>query len=125
MANYSRAKMAYSSSESLVRTDRNIEYDIFAKVTGELRNTSETKKQNYSDFVTALQKNRELWNLLASAVSDKENKLPQETRASLFFLSEFTNYHTSEALKSDISIGPLLEINSSIMAGLQSTSATA
>lgn len=110
------AKTAYTSTSTPVRTARGTEYDAFAKVTHRLK--SLCRKRNFPDFAKALHDNRQLWNILAIDVADQENALPQQLRAQIFYLAEFTSQHTSKVLGQDAEVQPLVDINFAIMRGL-------
>ncbi len=111
------ARMAYTSAAAPIRNERGVEYDAFARVTHRLKSTN--PRQNYPAFVQALHENRQLWTLLAIDVADAANKLPQELRAQIFYLAEFTTYQTTKVLSSGAGTDALIEINTAIMRGLR------
>ena len=115
------AQAAYASSTAPIRTERSTEYDIFARITQKLKNIN--PKNNYSGFVTALHENRQLWSLLAVDVADAGNKLAPQLRAQIFYLAEFTSLHTSKILAGEAEVQDLVEINTSIMRGLNNPGA--
>ncbi len=110
------AHAAYSATTAPTRTDRNTEYDVFARVTRKLKQASPEK--SYSEFVAALHENRQLWTLLAVDVADANNALPQPLRAQIFYLAEFTMQQTSKIMAGDATKETLIEINTNIMRGL-------
>ncbi len=73
----------------------------------------------FGPLLEALHENRKLWRTLALNVADPENLLPQQLRARIYYLSEFTNHHTSEVIRHKISAVPLVEINTAILRGLK------
>ncbi len=77
------------------------------------------KPLDFSALVQALHENRELWTLLATDVADKDNKLPAQLRAQIFYLAEFTNHHTRQVLAQDATADVLVEINTAVMRGLR------
>lgn len=111
------ARTAYASSSTPFRTARGSEYDAFANITHRLKTID--RKRNYSGFVAALHDNRSLWNILAADVADRKNELPQSLRAQIFYLAEFTEHQTSNILTKDTGLDALIDINTSIMQGLQ------
>ena len=123
MTNYNLAKNAYSSPTLAIRTPRNTEYEAFSRVTGMLKAADQDPLANFVKLATALHENSKLWTMIASSVAESENKLSKELRARLFYLAEFTKFHTSKILRKEASAQPLIEINSSIMAGLQGNEA--
>lgn len=119
MTRYNLAKTAYGAPNSSVRSPRSTEYDLFSRVTRMLKASIETKDSDFSKLVSALHDNRRMWTMIAGSVSEKENQLPQDLRAKLFYLAEFTNEYTSQVLQSGASATPLLDINAAVMSGLQ------
>ena len=112
------AQSAYSNTAAPTRTARGTEYEVFARTTHRLRAASLSQKTSYASFVRALNDNRRLWTLLASDVADQENSLPDELRAQIFYLAEFTIKHTSDILSKKANVDALIEINMSVMRGL-------
>ncbi|MDE9450083.1 flagellar biosynthesis regulator FlaF [Aliiroseovarius sp. Z3] len=113
------AKKAYStSSRAPLRTSRGTEYDAFAKVTHQLDRAQTT---GFADLAAALHENRRLWTLLAADVADDGNALPNELRARIFFLSEFTADHSRKVLSEGEDVSVLVDINTAIMRGLRQT----
>lgn len=112
----SLAQTAYTSN-ALIRTDRRVEYDAFARVTHQLKSLD--PKAEFAKFVAALHENRKLWNLLAIDVADADNQLPQSLRARIFYLAEFTSQQTSKIFSGAAKVDTLVEINSAIMQGLR------
>lgn len=110
------AQTAYSSLNAPVRTERGTEYDAFVRVTVQLKKAD--PKHDYPEFVRALHENRTLWTALAIDVADGENKLPQQLRAQIFYLAEFTNEHTSRVIAEKAGVDALVDVNTAIMRGL-------
>lgn len=76
-------------------------------------------------LIEAMYENRQLWNTLAADVADPENLLPEDLRARIFYLAEFTTQHSRKVLQDEASPVPLLEINAAIIGGLQERAPTA
>ncbi|MFC4731123.1 flagellar biosynthesis regulator FlaF [Salipiger abyssi] len=112
------AHRAYAQTATSTRTDRAIEYDLFARVTHRIKSAAETGPKAYPKLVEALYDNRNLWTALAVDVADPKNKLPQELRAQIFYLSEFVQVHTGKVLARKARLAPILEVNAAIMRGL-------
>lgn len=55
---------------------------------------------------------------MAVQVADDENALTDDLRARIFYLAEFTAFHSTKVLKGEADIAPLLEINTAMMRGL-------
>ncbi|SIS49973.1 flagellar protein FlaF [Roseivivax lentus] len=114
----SLAQRAYSASSMPTRTSRSNEYSVIADVTRRLRDTARTARSDYPGFVQALSDNRRLWTALAADVSAGGNALPEDLRARIFFLAEFTEAQSRKVLRHGASVAPLLEINTAILRGL-------
>ncbi len=130
------AQTAYGSGTRSVRTPRGVEYEAFARITSRLKSVAaklaqskrwekQTKSKaplhvttHFGELTQALSENGQLWTLLAADVADSGNGLPDELRAGILSLAEFTRQHTTKVLKSEASVVPLLEINIAIMRGL-------
>lgn len=119
------ARTAYTSNAAPIRTERGTEYETVAKVTRDLRQTIETRSTDFPGFVEALHRNRKLWTILASDVADQGNGLPQELRARIFYLAEFTLHHTQLVLRKKAEPDVLVEINAAILQGLRRGEAVA
>ena len=114
-----KAQNAYRNDAHLVRTDRDTEYNAFAKITHRMKVAETQGKRGFNELAGALHDNRKLWMILASDVAAKSNPLPKELRARIVYLSEFTRQHSSKVLSRTASVGPLIEINTAIMRGLR------
>ncbi len=112
------AQRAYAPTNSSTRTPRSIEFEVIARITHRLKHA--VKSRDFNKLVEALHENRTLWITIATNVAEAENLLPDDLRARLFFLSEFTVQHTRKVLRKEATAVPLLEINVAILAGLQS-----
>lgn len=116
---YQLAHAGYGSSHE-VKTERGVEYDAFARITAALRSAAANGKESFAPFAKALSDNRRLWTIIATDVAGKDNALPKELRAQIFYLAEFTLTHTSRVLQREASADVLIEINTMIMRGLRS-----
>lgn len=111
-----QAKSAYTSNQTAIRTPRSIEAQLLGTVTAELRNAS--SKKEYRKIVSALHRNRQMWTTFAVNIADNDNELPDQLRAQLFYLSEFTEHHSQKVLKGEADVSALVDINMSILKGL-------
>ena len=116
---YTMAKTAYSASATPVRTPRNTEYQAFARVTQKLKQAGAKPGADFSSVVRAIHENRELWTLLATDVAGDGNALPQQLRAQLFYLAEFTVEHSRKVLRNEAGVDALVDINTAVMRGLR------
>jgi len=113
-----QARQAYSPQTSALRTGRSAEHQLFSEATSRLRKTASNLPNNFAAFAEAIHANRAIWTHFAAQVADDENALSEDLRARIFYLSEFTSFHSRKVLKQEADIGPLIEINAAIMRGL-------
>lgn len=112
------AKQAYGAASINIRTPRATEYDTFARITHAMIQAAKRGKSGFPDLAKAIHDNRQLWTLVAGEVADDDNALPQDLRARIFYLAEFTQHYSRQVLNSGASISPLVEVNAAIMRGL-------
>lgn len=119
----SLAQRAYQQAAAPTKTPGKLEYDVIARVTHRLKSSAQRGKKGFSALAEAVHENRTLWTRLAVDVADSGNGLPQELRARIFYLAEFTNHHSTKVLSSGASVRPLLEVNTAILRGLRNGAA--
>ena len=119
MTPQAHAQRAYAQTAASTRTPRDTEYEAISKITHRLKAAAARQKSDFGGFVQALHENRRLWTVLASGVTDSDNALPNELRARIFYLAEFTEQHSSQVLGNKASVEPLLEINMAVLRGLR------
>lgn len=115
-----QAHQAYAPKTSNLRSERSTEHQLFSEVTSRLRKTAKNLRTGFPAFAEALQANRAVWTHLATQVADEDNALSQDLRARIFYLAEFTTFHSRKVLKGEADIAPLIEINTAMMRGLNS-----
>lgn len=115
---HAQALRGYSHAASPTRTLRGTEYEVVARVTHRLRDAARRGRRGYPALVAALSENRRLWTAFAAEVSGSANGLPDDLRARIFYLAEFTEKHSREVLRGRAGVGPLLEVNLAILRGL-------
>jgi len=113
------ARRAYTNRSAPIRTPRGTEYEIFANISHRLKAAAQKGKRGFPALAGAIHDNRKLWTILAVDVADKDNGLPKDLRARIFYLAEFTQSHSRQVLRNGASVAPLLEINAAIMRGLR------
>ncbi len=113
------ARTTYGRPETPFRSPRQIEYDLFARVTGQMRRLVSGPAPRHGDLVQALHDNLRLWRALASDVSRPGNGLPPDLRARLRYLGDFTVQHSRKVMRQQAEIGVLIDINTAIMRGLR------
>lgn len=114
------AQTSYGNHARALKTPRDIEYEVLARVTGRLQACLPHTK-GYADtaLVQALTENRRLWTAFASDLANPENGFPRELRSGLFYLAEFTLRHTAKVLSGQATADVLAEINTAVMRGLR------
>jgi flagellar protein FlaF len=113
------ARPAYASAAVPIRTDRDSEYAVFARVTHALKSLDETEKSAFPVLAGAVSDNQRLWSALSEDLMGDGNKLPDALRAQLIGLAEFVRKHSLKVLAGKASVVPLIDINTSIMRGLR------
>lgn len=117
------AQNAYRMKSQPIRTDRDTEYDAFARITSRLKSAASRSPAGFKELAAAIHDNRRLWTLLASDVASRENALPEALRERILYLSEFTRVHSSKVLRREANADALVEINTAIMKGLRQKAA--
>jgi len=112
------ARQAYAPTNTPLKSERSIEAQVIGKITARLRIAAAHKESNFPAFAEALNENRKLWNTLAVDVADSENDLAPSLRAQIFYLAEFTELQSAKALRGEATADALIEINSSVIRGL-------
>lgn len=112
------ARSAYSGTAIPVRTGRDTEYEVFARVTRRLREV-QSGEGGFAALVRALHENRSLWTALAADVAVESNALPKPLRARIFYLAQFTAEHSRRVMAGRATVDVLIEINTAVMRGLR------
>lgn len=112
------AQSLYAKPTRELGTARGIEYKAFSKVTARLASWN-AETDSFGNLAEALCENQLLWTVLGADVADNGNELPEQLRAQLFYLTEFTNHQTRKILAGEAELKILVEINTSIMRGLR------
>jgi flagellar protein FlaF len=119
------APSPYAEARGL-KTPRDLEYDLFARLTGRLKTAAgKAEGRLTSDLAAALQDNRRLWTTLAVDLAHPGNGFPAELRARLFYLAEFTMKTSDRIVAGDVALDDpdglqtLVDINTAVMRGLR------
>lgn len=118
------AHRTFAQTAAPTRTPRDTEYEAISRITRRLKAATARKATDFSAFVQAVHENRRLWGVLATGVADSANALPNDLRARIFYLAEFTEQHSSRVLGDGATVEPLLEINTAVLRGLRQMGAT-
>ncbi|MDJ0638090.1 MAG: flagellar biosynthesis regulator FlaF [Paracoccaceae bacterium] len=114
-----RARDGYSQTAVHMKTPRDTEYEVIARISHRLRSAAQNRNSDFPAYVSALHDNNKLWTTLAVNVAQPDNTLPKELRARLFWLAEFTSQETRKLLRNDGDVGALIEINAAVLQGLR------
>ena len=109
---------AYQSTQRVTEDPRAMEYRLFGQVTGAL---IDVRKQGTRDgkLAEALAWNRRVWRTLASDCMDDRNRLPEGVRAQIISLSMWITKYSKRVMREGAPVDPLIEVNRTIMQGLQ------
>lgn len=120
MTALAQAQTGYGSNARTIRTPRDIEYDVLARITGQMQKAiADTGPTGFPALATALNDNARLWTVFATDLSDAGNQFPQDLRARMFYLAEFTLQHTFKVLNGTAKADALVDINLAVMRGLR------
>ncbi len=109
---------AYQKTLATTEDPKSMEYRLFAQITGELIDAAKIGKKD-RQLVEALDRNRQLWQALASDCRNPDNKLPDELRASIISLSIWVAKYSGAVLRHGEDVQDLVDINRTIMQGLE------
>lgn len=120
MSAAAHAQSSYGHSARSLRTPRDVEYELLARITGRIQaNLPHARGRLSPDLVAALHENQRMWVAFATDLAHADNGFPQELRARLFYLAEFTGKHTAQVLAGEAIANVLAEINTAVMRGLR------
>ena len=108
---------AYQKAQRAAENPRSAEYRLFGQVTGALMDAQSTGSKGPT-LIDAIDWNRRLWSTLAVDCMDEGNKLPKELRAQIISLSLWVTKYSSQVMQDGVSLEPLIDINRTIMQGL-------
>lgn len=113
------ATQRYSSFGAQTRSAKDLEYDVFLKVTRDLSNYAAQATENFPKLAKILNQNERLWLEIGVQVADPNNQLDRALRARLFYLAQFVSHQTTKVLKGSADLQTLIELNFSILRGLK------
>ena len=109
---------SYQSVQRAVEDPRATEYRLFGQVTGALINAKSGNAQG-APLVEAIDWNKRLWRTLAADCMDDRNSLTEDVRAKIISLSLWVAKYSRSVTREKAPLDPLIEINRTIMQGLQ------
>lgn len=113
------AHKAYGEVRNRTADNKSLEHALFRQITDGLIEAKDLEKTDPSKWADALNRNLELWTLLATDLLNPDNSLNEVTRKSLLELSIFVRRASMQILSGEGEIADLVEINESIMSGLR------
>lgn len=114
-----QAQRAYSAARGTTRTPRRLEYEALAGISARIRASADAGATGFPALAAAIHDNRRIWTVFAAQAASSANPLPEQLRAGIISLAEFTFGHSAKVLARTASVDPILEINASIMRGLR------
>ena len=119
MPAFTEATRAYTNLDLPVQTSRQCEYQIFAKITGQLQAAAAMEDSDVQKRALAIYENQKLWLALQEDLSHPDNAFPDQLKAGLISLAIFIQTHSSKVLLGREDIQPLIDVNICMMRGLQ------
>lgn len=109
---------AYQRAATQAEPPRDLEYRAFGQVTAGLVRVKE-EKAPLALVAEAIDANRRLWNILSADCATPENQLPITLRGQIISLAMWVARYSSEVLREGADLGPLIDINRTMMEGLK------
>jgi flagellar protein FlaF len=119
------AYKAYGQVTQRTATGRALEYAVFEQITRDLQSVLDDGGENPGAWGDAIYRNLQLWTIIATDLLSPENALPNETKAGLITLSEFVRRTSMKVLAGSEGLADIIEVNRTIMAGLDGSAASA
>ncbi len=88
-----------------------------------LCNARLAKAADVRSRIDALNKTHQLWSLLVRDLAGDENKLPAPLKEQLISLGFWAMNYSRKAIGSDLSVQPLIDVNTNILEGLRAQNA--
>jgi flagellar protein FlaF len=107
-----------SKPQVAIEDPRVTEYRLFGQVTGALLHAKQANAVG-APLVEAVDRNLRLWRTLAANCLDDRNTLTQEARAKIISQSLWVAKYSRSVTREKAPLDPLIEINRTIMQGLQ------
>jgi flagellar protein FlaF len=111
---------AYQQVAQRAETPRDAEYRLFAQVTRALIEIKSTPRDEVQAWMDTLEWNRKMWSILARECGRDSNALPEATRAQIISLAMWVRRHTSQVMRREGDVDPLIDVNRMMMQGLAS-----
>ena len=108
---------AYHEAQRIAENPRSTEYRLFGQVTGALIDAQREGKKGVG-LIDAIDWNRRMWSTLAIDCMDEKNMLSRELKAQIVSLSIWVGKYSSQVVRDNASIDPLIDVNRTVMQGL-------
>lgn len=112
------AYKAYGEATTRTASDKQIELALFQQITEALRTVARQEDPALADWADAINRNQQLWSIIATDLLSDANKLPNDTKTSLIQISKFVRQHSLKVLAREATLDDLIEVNETIIAGL-------
>ena len=109
---------AYQNAQRISEDPRQTEYRLFGQVTGALINAQKVHASG-GCLIETIDWNRRVWHMLAADCLDDRNQLPHGVRAQIVSLSLWVSKYSKEVTRKGAPLDPLIDVNRTIMQGLQ------
>ena len=114
------AHKAYGEVRNRTADSKSIEYALFRQITDGLIGAQDLKESDPAQWAHAINRNLDLWTLLATDLMHPENGLDQSLRKNLLELATFMRRASMKILSGgEDELADMIDINESIMKGLQ------
>jgi flagellar biosynthesis activator protein FlaF len=112
------AYKAYGEIAHRTAGDKEIEFALFQQITEALESVLDPKTRSPADWADAINRNQQLWTIIAADLLLPGNALSDELKRSLLYLSEFVRQMSFKVLAGEERIPDLIEVNKTVMVGL-------
>lgn len=119
MSSTQLAMQAYSRHRSQTKSLRDLEYEVLLGSTRELKRLQVQSSPPFPQLAAVLNNNEKIWTEIGVQVAEKDNALPPELRAKLFYLSQFVAHRTAVILRGDSNLESLIDTNLAVLRGLK------
>lgn len=109
---------AYQKANQNTENPRQTEYRAFAIFT---RAMEEADSEDQIAKIKAVANNEQLWRTLRKDLMSDGNTLPDELKARLLSIAFWVSRYSSQAMKGEASLAPLITVNKQIMDGMKNT----
>lgn len=106
---------AYQNVQQATEDPRQTEYRLFALITQKLL---EAKDDTGPKRIAALNWNRRVWSSLKYDLAAPANRFPDALKANLISIALWVERYTSQAMRGEVEVQPLVDVNRSVMEGL-------